>query len=66
MYTQDSPPWTRVYPKAQYSARLSSDPNDSKLHGATRQQAIAKTPVKWSAYQILSVILVFVILIFKA
>jgi hypothetical protein len=29
------------------------------------QQAIAKTPAKWSAYQILSVIVVFLILVFK-
>jgi hypothetical protein len=35
-------------------------------HGATRQQqAIAKTPTKWSAYQIPSVIVVFVVLVFK-
>jgi hypothetical protein len=33
--------------------------------GATRQQAVAKTPAKWSAYQILSVIVVFVFLVFK-
>jgi hypothetical protein len=37
----------------------------SKPHGATRQQTIAKTPAKWSAYQITSVIVVFVILVFK-
>jgi hypothetical protein len=50
---------------SQYSARLSAYPNDSKPHWATRQQAIAKTPAKWSAYQIPSVIVVFVILVFK-
>jgi hypothetical protein len=32
---------------------------------ATRQQAIAETPAKWSAYQIRSVIVVFVVLVFK-
>jgi hypothetical protein len=32
---------------------------------ATRQQAIAKTPAKSSAYQIPSVIVVFVILVFE-
>jgi hypothetical protein len=36
-----------------------------EVHWATRQQAIAKTPAKWSAYLILSVIVVFVILVFK-
>jgi hypothetical protein len=43
--------------------RTSKWPN-SEPHGATRQQAIAKTPAKLSAYQILSVIVVFVILVF--
>jgi hypothetical protein len=38
---------------------------NSKPHWATRQQAIAKTPAKWSAYQISGVIVVFVILVFK-
>jgi hypothetical protein len=37
----------------------------SKPHWATRQQAIAETPAKWSAYQIPSVIVVFVILVCK-
>jgi hypothetical protein len=47
---------------SQYSARLSVQPNDrSEPHGATRQQAIAKTLAKWSAYQILSVIVLFVV-----
>jgi hypothetical protein len=31
----------------------------------TPKQAIAKTPTKWSAYQIPSAIVVFVILVFK-
>jgi hypothetical protein len=35
------------------------------LASAARQQAIAKTPAKWSAYQIPSAIVVFVILVFK-
>jgi hypothetical protein len=38
---------------------------NNKPHWATRQQAIAKTPAKWSAYQISGVIVVFVILVFK-
>jgi hypothetical protein len=37
----------------------------SKPYWATSQQVIAKTPAKWSAYQIPSVIVVFVILVFK-
>jgi hypothetical protein len=37
----------------------------SERHGATRQQANAKTPAKWSAYQIPSVIVVFVVLVCK-
>jgi hypothetical protein len=43
---------------SQYSARLGAYPNwlSSTPHGATRQQAIEKTPTKWSAYQIPSVI----------
>jgi hypothetical protein len=47
---------------SQYSARLSAHPNEP--HGATRQQAIAKTPNKRSAYRIPSVIVVFVVLVF--
>jgi hypothetical protein len=52
---------------SQYSASLSAHPTGfySKPHGANRQQAIANTPAKWSAYQISSVIVVFVILVFK-
>jgi hypothetical protein len=38
---------------------------NSKPHWATRQQTIAKTPAKWSAYQIPTVIVVFVNLDFK-
>jgi hypothetical protein len=51
---------------SQYSARLSAHPNDLIVtHGATRQQqAIAKPPGKWTAYQIPSAIVVFVILVF--
>jgi hypothetical protein len=44
--------------------RTSKWPN-SKPHWGTRQQAIAKTPAKWSAYHIPSVNVVFVILVFK-
>jgi hypothetical protein len=52
---------------SQYSARLSAHPNvpNSKPHWVTRQQAIEETPAKWSAYQIPSVILVSVVLVFK-
>jgi hypothetical protein len=46
---------------SQYSARLRRP--SSEPHGATRQQAIAETPAKWSAYQIPTVIVVFVVLI---
>jgi hypothetical protein len=37
---------------------------NSEPNGATRQQAISKTFAKWSAYQISSLIVVFVILVF--
>jgi hypothetical protein len=37
----------------------------SEPHGATRRQAIAKIPAKWSAYQIPSATVVFVVLVFK-
>jgi hypothetical protein len=52
---------------SQYSARISALPKrpSSKPHGATRQQAIVKTPAKLSAYQIPGVIADFVILVFK-
>jgi hypothetical protein len=36
-----------------------------KPHWATRKQAIAKTPAKWTAYQIPSVFVVFVAPVFK-
>jgi hypothetical protein len=38
---------------------------NSKPHGAARQQATAKTPARWSAYQIPSAIALFVVLVFK-
>jgi hypothetical protein len=38
---------------------------NSEPHGATRHQATAMTPAEWSAYQILCVTVVFVILVFK-
>jgi hypothetical protein len=41
---------------SQYSARLSSHPKELIVNLATRQEAIAKTRAKWSAYQIPSVI----------
>jgi hypothetical protein len=37
----------------------------SEPHGATRQQAIVKAPVKWFAYNIPSAIVVFAALVFK-
>jgi hypothetical protein len=37
---------------------------NSEPRGATRQQTIAMTPAKLSAYQIPSVFIVFVILVF--
>jgi hypothetical protein len=37
----------------------------SEHHGATRQQAIVKTPAKRSAYQIHSLIAFFVVIVFK-
>jgi hypothetical protein len=46
-----------------YSDRLSAHPND--LIANLKQQAIAKTPAKCSAYQIPSLIVVFVILVFR-
>jgi hypothetical protein len=52
---------------SQYSARFSAHKRPcSEPHGATRQQqAIAKTPAKWSAYQIPRVTVVFVVPVFK-
>jgi hypothetical protein len=55
----------RCYRSIYCSPQHTSKWPNSKPHWATRQQAIAKTPAKWSAYQILSVIVVFVILDFK-
>jgi hypothetical protein len=47
---------------SQYGAHLSAHPKwpNSEPHGATRQQATAKTPTKWSAHQIPSVFVVLV------
>jgi hypothetical protein len=52
---------------SQYSARLSAHPNDLivNLTKLPDNGAIAKTPAKWSAYHILSVIVVFAILVLK-
>jgi hypothetical protein len=52
---------------AQYSALLSTWPNDLLVnwHGATRQQAIAVALAKWSAYQIPSLIAIFVVLVLR-
>jgi hypothetical protein len=46
----------------QYTALLRAYPN---YLIAARQQTIAKTPAKWSAYYISSAIVVFVIVVFK-
>jgi hypothetical protein len=48
---------------SQYSARHSTHPNDLIVN--PKQQVIAKTSAKRSAYQIPSVTAVFVILVFK-
>jgi hypothetical protein len=60
--------WRRNPPlqlSIQRSPQHTSKWPNSKPQRAIRQQAIAKTPAKWSAYQIPSVIVVFVILVFK-
>jgi hypothetical protein len=49
----------------QCSPQRTSKRPSNKPHGATRQQAIAKTPAKLSAYQIPRVIIVFVVLVFE-
>jgi 4-amino-4-deoxy-L-arabinose transferase-like glycosyltransferase len=49
-----------------YNSQYTTHRLSSELRGATRQQqAIVKTPSKWSVYYIHSVIVVFVVLIFK-
>jgi hypothetical protein len=69
-YPKESPHTTvkeeiRRY-SSQYSARLSAHPNGLVVNLIDlRQQAIAETPAKWSAYQIPSVIVVSVILVCK-
>jgi hypothetical protein len=45
---------------SQYSAHLSARPNNLVV-GTTQQQAIVKTPAKWSADQILSVMTLFIL-----
>jgi hypothetical protein len=52
---------------SQFSAWLSAHPNDLivNLIELPDNRAIAKTTVKWSAYQIPSIIVVFVILVLK-
>jgi hypothetical protein len=45
---------------SQYRARLSAHPND--LTVSLRKRAIPKTPAKRSAYQIPSIVVIFVIL----
>jgi hypothetical protein len=49
-----------------YSPQRTPKWPNSKLHVATRKEAIAKTPDKWPLYQIPSVIVVLVILVFKS
>jgi hypothetical protein len=59
-------------PRAKQEIRRYSSPQrtpnwpSSEPHGAIRQQAIAETPAKWSAYQIPSVTIVFVVLVCKS
>jgi hypothetical protein len=48
---------------SQYSARLSAHPNDLTVN--LTELPDNKTPAKWSAYQIPSVIVVFVVLVYK-
>jgi hypothetical protein len=48
---------------SQYSARLSAHPNGLVVN--LMELPDNKTPAKWSAYRIPSVIVVFVILVFK-
>jgi hypothetical protein len=55
----------RRQPPLQLSIQRTPKRPSSELHEATRQQAIAETPAKWSAYQIPSVIVVFVVLLFS-
>jgi hypothetical protein len=45
--------------------RTSISPNSKPRWGTRQEQAIAKTPAKWSSYKIPSVIIVFVILVSK-
>jgi hypothetical protein len=55
----------RRNPPLQLSIQRTHKWANSEPHGAARQQqAIAKTPAKWSAYQILSVIVAFVMLVY--
>jgi hypothetical protein len=49
-----------IHQSIQCSPQPTSKRPNSKPHGGTRQQAIAKTPAEWSANQILGVIVVFV------
>jgi hypothetical protein len=56
--------WSRTRTTLPYFTILLKRPS-SEPHGAVRQQAIAKTPAKWSAYQIPSVTVVFVVLLYK-
>jgi hypothetical protein len=60
----------QIYTVKEESAATALNTELASVHtqmtrGATRQQAIAKTPAKWPAYQIPSVIVVFVISVFK-
>jgi hypothetical protein len=48
----------------QCSSQCTPKRPSSEPHGTTRQQEIAKTPAKWPAYHIPSVIVVFVVLVF--
>jgi hypothetical protein len=49
----------------QFSPQRAPKWPNNKPHGATRKQATAKTPAKWPGYQIPSVIVVFIILVFR-
>jgi hypothetical protein len=64
-YTQNIPQIVPSYVNAWSPSNEHKHETNSEPRGAARQYAIAKTPVKLSAYQIPSVIVVFLILVFK-
>jgi hypothetical protein len=55
-----------LQPSIQGSPQRTPKRPSSGPHGATRQRAIAETLAKWSAYQIPSVIVLFIVLVCMA